>query len=603
MVVQDASRISAEKRLEVPGQPANLFTVTELPSAEKKSGMHRRLAAWEATAHRLLHRLHLDRIRLKILVFALVATLVPTVTMSYHSYSMNREHVNAKISEELRNASTQSAREFNLWLKERFYETRVFSSSYEVTENVEQLGHSRDPGRRSPEATRRLTDYLASVRSKFPDYDGLSVLDLDGDRLVPRDGEALNDRLPRDWVRQIQADANVIGEAYRDANSDKPAMLIAVPIKSASGRLLGAMAGRLNFDSIERLLKVFVVGQTGRLHLVDRDGRLIISSAPPPVTPLAMRLPAAATASLTANGEAIASYADYLGEAVIGTMRPVSALGWTVVAEISRGEAYGRVSRQRNISLLMLGGLVVAVGFAAYVLALTVVRPLERLTAGAKQVGAGDFKIDVPVLDYGEVGYLTRTFNTMVTSLREGREELAAINVALETLSVTDGLTGLFNHKHLMETLGSEVARAERHKHPLSILMIDVDHFKQYNDRFGHQTGDKLLADIAALFKQTTRSIDYAARYGGDEFLLLLHEVGADDAMELANRVRSSVAAAAFGASDYKVTVSIGVASYPEHGETAEAVIAAADAGLYKAKRGGRNETVLATGDGARDQR
>jgi len=207
------------------------------------------------------------------------------------------------------------------------------------------------------------------------------------------------------------------------------------------------------------------------------------------------------------------------------------------------------------------------------------------------------------VLDYGEVGYLTRAFNTMVTQLREGREKLAAINVALETLSVTDGLTGLFNHKHLMQTLQTELARAQRHKHPLSVLMVDVDHFKQYNDRFGHQMGDKLLADVAALFKRTTRSIDYAARYGGDEFLLLLHEVASADALMLADRVRRAVAATKFGPGDHKVTVSIGVASYPEHGETAEAIIASADAGLYKAKRSGRNETVLAAEDDARRQR
>jgi diguanylate cyclase (GGDEF)-like protein len=207
------------------------------------------------------------------------------------------------------------------------------------------------------------------------------------------------------------------------------------------------------------------------------------------------------------------------------------------------------------------------------------------------------------VLDYGEVGYLTRAFNTMDTQLRDSREELAAINVALETLSVTDGLTGLFNHKHLIQTLETELARAQRHKHPLSVLMIDVDHFKQYNDQFGHQLGDKLLADIAALFKRTTRSIDYVARYGGDEFLLLLHEVASADALLLADRVRDAVAAAAFGPGDHKVTVSIGVASYPEHGETAEAVIASADAGLYRAKRSGRNEVVLASGGDARTQR
>jgi diguanylate cyclase (GGDEF)-like protein len=564
---------------------------------------HRRLAAWEAAAHRLLHRVHLDRIRLKILVFALVATLVPTLTMSYHSYSMNREHVNAKIAEELRNASTQTAREFNLWLKERFYETRVFSSSYEVTENLEELERSRDPGRRSPEAGRRLTEFLASVRAKFPDYEELCVLDLDGRRLAPVDGEALRARLPAAWMKQIGRDENVIGEAYRDARRDKPAVVIAVPIKAASGRLLGAMAGKLNFDTLERLLVTFAVGQAGRLHLVDRHGRFLVSSAPTGAGALATRLPVAASRDLASAGEATASYADVHGEAVVGTMRPVSALGWTMVAEIARAEAYARVSRQRNVTLVMLVGLMIAVGLAAYVLALSVVRPLERLTAGAKQVGAGDFDVQVPVLDYGEVGYLTRTFNTMVSRLREGREELAAINVALETLSVTDGLTGLFNHKHLMETLGKEVSRAQRHKHPLSVLMIDVDHFKEYNDRFGHRTGDALLAEVAAVFKRTTRSIDYAARYGGDEFLLLLHEVACDDAMELADRVRGAVAGAAFGTGERSVTVSIGVASYPEHGETAEAVLAAADAALYRAKRRGRNETVRARAGDSRVQR
>ena len=576
--------------------------VSALPSPETKGGLHRRLAAWEAGAHRLLHRLRLDRIRIKLLVFALLATLVPTLTMSYLSYSMNREYVNAKFSEELRNASTQTTREFNLWLKERFYETRVFSASYEVTENLEQLGRGRDAGRPTSEATRRLTEYLASVRAKFTDYDDLCVIGLDGERLVPADGEALRARLPREWVKQIRADGNVVGDAYSDAARDKPVMLIAVPITAANGRLLGAMVGKLNFASIETIVQGFAVGQTGRVHIVDRHRRVIVSSAPAGSPALATRVPEDATTKLLDSGDATV-YEDHRGQPVIGSMRPVSVTGWTVVAEIAREEAYARVVRQRNVALVTLAGLVIVIGFVAYVLALTVARPLERLTAGATQVGDGDFNVHVPVLDYGEVGYLTRAFNKMVTHLREGREELAAINVALETLSVTDGLTGLFNHKHLMQTLETEVARAQRHKHPLSVLMIDVDHFKQYNDRFGHQMGDKLLADIAVLFKRTTRSIDYAARYGGDEFLLLLHEVASADALMLADRVRSAVAETTFGPGDHRVTVSIGVASYPEHGETAEAVIAAADAGLYRAKRGGRNEIVLASGGDALAQR
>ena len=550
--------------------------------------MGRWLGTWENTAHRVLHRFRLDRIRVKILVFAVLATLVPSVTMSWHSYWRNREYVNEKISEELRNASTQTAREFNLWLKERFYETRVFSSSYEITENLELFARARAPGRPSAEPVRRLAAYLASVRAKFADYDQIAVLDLGGQSLVPGDPNVAA-RLPSDWVKQVRADANVVSEAYRDDGKNKPVMLIAVPIKAANGRLLGAMAGKLNFDSVEKILKDFSIGQTGNVHLIDKTGRVIVSSRPSGGAAVAARLPAPATNSLLARSETTVAYSNDRGAAVVGTLRPVSALGWAVVAEVTRHEVYGRVSRERNVMFFVLAGVVILVGLAAYVLALTVVRPLDRLTAGAKRVGAGNFDVELPVLDYGEVGYLTRAFNTMVSRLRDMNEEL-------KTLSITDGLTGLFTQKHLLDTLGTELARAQRFKHPLAVLMIDVDHFKQYNDGFGHQQGDRLLIDMTQLFKSATRSIDYAARYGGDEFVLVLHEVSPADAVQLAERVRKGVAAATFHPR-HKVTISVGVAGFPDHGATAPSLIAAADAALYEAKRQGRNKTVVARGE------
>jgi diguanylate cyclase (GGDEF)-like protein len=186
----------------------------------------------------------------------------------------------------------------------------------------------------------------------------------------------------------------------------------------------------------------------------------------------------------------------------------------------------------------------------------------------------------------------------MVARLREGRDELAAINVALgemnrelKRLSVTDSLTGLYNHGHLLDTLQLEVERARRLKHFFSIMMIDVDNFKQYNDSLGHPAGDKLLNEIGQLIKASIRSIDYAARYGGDEFLVLLHEVGPEGARRLAERIRSSLATKPWNQGPDQVTLSLGVASFPEHGDNPDALIAGADAALYEAKRRGRNQT------------
>jgi diguanylate cyclase (GGDEF)-like protein len=251
-------------------------------------------------------------------------------------------------------------------------------------------------------------------------------------------------------------------------------------------------------------------------------------------------------------------------------------------------------------------GLFLAIGLAAYILGLTIVRPLDRLTHGAAKVAAGDLEVKLPVVSRGEVGYLTEAFNNMVSRLRQGQEELATINgmlteknKELQVLSITDSLTGLHNRKHFMEVLANEVARARRNKNPFSVMMIDTDHFKKYNDTFGHQVGDALLKKIGVIFMESLRNVDYPSRYGGDEFIVLLPEVEKEKAFEVAERIRGLVAAKTLSRDTNRVavTVSIGVAAFPEHGDTPEAIIASADGALYHAKRNGRNRVVLASSD------
>jgi diguanylate cyclase (GGDEF)-like protein len=296
-------------------------------------------------------------------------------------------------------------------------------------------------------------------------------------------------------------------------------------------------------------------------------------------------------------------YPDSHGNEVIGVLKRLSQVDWGVVAQIGKEEVYVQTVRIRVLTLAICLGLLLAIGLAAYILGLTIVRPLDRLTHGAAKVAAGDLEVNLPVVSHSEVGYLTETFNNMVARLRQDQEELAAINQTLteknkglQTLSITDGLTGLHNRKHFMEVLASEVERARRNKHPFSVMMIDTDHFKNYNDTLGHQAGDALLRRIGVIFTESLRSIDSAARYGGDEFIILLPEARNERALEVAERIRGMVTTEALNSASEKtaVTVSIGVAAFPEHGETPEAIIASADNALYRAKRSGRNQVVLA---------
>ena len=182
--------------------------------------------------------------------------------------------------------------------------------------------------------------------------------------------------------------------------------------------------------------------------------------------------------------------------------------------------------------------------------------------------------------------------------------EMAAMSIAglnlrarLEYQSIRDGLTSLFN-RHFMEiSLNRELCRAARNHSDLAVLMLDIDHFKQFNDTFGHEAGDAILREVAEIFMQTVRVEDIACRYGGEEFVIILPETPLDVALERAESIRARVRemrSRSHQTTLREVTVSIGVAMYPESGGTLEELLRAADRALYAAKHRGRNQIVLA---------
>jgi diguanylate cyclase (GGDEF)-like protein len=254
--------------------------------------------------------------------------------------------------------------------------------------------------------------------------------------------------------------------------------------------------------------------------------------------------------------------------------------------------------------LTLIAGVLLAIGLAAYLLGLTIVRPLGRLTQGATRVAGGDLDVNLPIDGRSEVSYMTEVFNDMVARLRRFRDENAAINhqllernEELRRLSITDSLTGLYNRTQLPEVLARELARSQRHERRFSILMIDIDHFKRFNDAHGHQAGDELLRQFAEILKGSIRACDFAARFGGEEFLVLLTETDPEGAFRLAESLRGS-AEALRPHGEARFTISIGVASYPQNGDDVESLIRQADDALYDSKRMGRNLVVAASGGG-----
>jgi diguanylate cyclase (GGDEF)-like protein/PAS domain S-box-containing protein len=177
---------------------------------------------------------------------------------------------------------------------------------------------------------------------------------------------------------------------------------------------------------------------------------------------------------------------------------------------------------------------------------------------------------------------------------------LASINLreTLRDQSIRDPLTGLFNRRFMQECLDRELLRAKRKNHPLTILFLDLDHFKKFNDTFGHEAGDLVLKSMAEIFRQYFRGDDVVCRYGGEEFAVILPESTAKDAVERANELRKDSKKLQLkhqGRTLDPVSVSMGVASFPEHGSTAEELLRVADQGLYQSKADGRDRVTVAT--------
>jgi diguanylate cyclase (GGDEF)-like protein len=160
-----------------------------------------------------------------------------------------------------------------------------------------------------------------------------------------------------------------------------------------------------------------------------------------------------------------------------------------------------------------------------------------------------------------------------------------------------DGLTGLYNHRYFQENLSSELLRAQRFRYPVSLLMIDVDHFKNYNDKYSHPQGDSLLKEITRITKNTIRAYDIPTRYGGEEFAVILPYSDQEQALRVAERIKKNVWAQKFPGKEardqVRVTVSIGVAAYPLNAKTKTELVGRADQALYLAKSEGRNKVCL----------
>jgi len=542
------------------------------------------------------HKITTFGIRNRILIFALVATLIPSLSLGWAFYTQTQKLLQENVELELHSIINRAQREAGLWFKENTVNMRVFSNSFVISENLEQftnLNQREESNTTEQMATpiAILREYLMLVQSQFQEYKQLLLLDDTGKIITQSSKNNTPFALPDNWEEQLAQHKMIIGETDANGASTEATFLLAIPVFSHKQVFLGLLATEASLNGLQSVMKSVAISQSTKLSLLHRDGSILGSTIQADTTEITTLLGNNSLKELYANPMKFSTYMSGNDKKVVGVVALLPHLSWGILMEKDYDLVFAEVLKLKNITLIIIATLLSFTGIAAFFLSYSILSPLKQLIKGAMQVADGDLNVKLPVKNKDELGFTISVFNDMVVRLRKNHDEL-------EILATVDSLTGLTNRNHLMDTLALHIKRYARHRIPFSILMADLDHFKQVNDNYGHLAGDAVLRRVGKIFDETLRSIDTAGRYGGEEFLIILDNTGEQEAEQTAERIRKTVEESRItrDGKTIQVTISFGVATICDMINMDEGqLIGMADKALYEAKQQGRNRIVVST--------
>ena len=504
-------------------------------------------------------------IRAKVFALVILSALLPTILVGTSSYWTARRALGEKLSDQLNTKASLASARVSEWLSERRNDAMVFASSSTVVANLERGSNGRLLG-----GSPLIGSYLEEVRGRYRVYSLLAVLDADRKTVA-------SSRSPEESA-SLPEDRSSVNYAFVDWNNAGQARFwLQTPIAGAEGKTVGFLVVASDFDTLrEELSQDSPIDRM----VLSVGGRAVFAYPGP--------LASDSTPKLAPEEGTLTEFRDATGARILAAARAIDGLDgepMVLVVASDRKTAFAAVT-DLGRSIVLLSFLVAVVVIAlAYGLVVSLTDPLEKLTGGARAVSRGDYSQELPISTQDEIGDLTKVFNQMTSALKRSHE-------GLERLSATDELTKLGNRRQFRKALDEELARAEKTGVGFAVVLIDLDHFKSYNDRLGHVRGDALLERVGAYLLQAIDSPAIAARYGGEEFVLILPKTGVEEAAAQAEWIRVGFFEA--HGEEEEVTLSLGVAAWPRDGRAALAIIDAADRALYDAKNSGRNRVVVA---------
>lgn len=482
----------------------------------------------------------------------------------------------------------------DLLLRNALDTNRIYASKLALTTNAllndlhryltysadELADMERHPERMAAE-TRRLEQQLGHFNSSF-------VASPEGKVLAVSSSypQLLGHQLVSDAVKEALATRqSTISEPFKASNG-RWQILYTQPIFSRDYRYLGFIAGSLYLHEdnvLDRLLDQHFYRDDSFLYVIDRQGTLIYH---PDRTQLGKPAPDNETFASARRGETgERRFIDSEGRDMLAGYAPVPSTGWSIIAQrpvastlLPLGDLLMATARN-TLPLLLLSVALI------WLLSRWIAHPLEQMASIAKRMQDPDSADRIRAVHswYFEAAQLRRALLTGLASFHHKLSDLRRENT-------TDTLTGLLNRRGMDEALallGTEGT-------PVAIVAIDIDHFKRINDRYGHAAGDQALQALAGVMREGSRSGDVLARLGGEEFIMLLPGASMAAAIAIAQRLRARLASPAATPLPAPITISVGVAHYPEQGATLETVFERADQALYYAKNHGRDSVCAA---------
>ena len=574
---------------------------------------------------KLLNRLHAVEDRLTVQTQIAAAAAIMSVllvgALACGAALVSYRNTAALVNSSLATVAATTSGRLDRFMAERQQEMNLFS----------QLQPLQKLWRDDPAELRRA---LEQLQSTFADLAWIGFANVDG-KVVAATGGLLEGAsvAARPWFKEgLQRlaigdvhEAVLLASLLAQRENGEPYRFVdlAFPVRDTNGKLLGVLGGHLNWDWASQLIRDVEAndGDTDtRLSIVDKNGVVLIGPDKGTTRYSGEQL----AGILGERKGAFAEDAD--GQRVLTAFyvgrghREYQGLNWIVTASQPADIALAASISSAKI-ILGIGAVTALIGLGlAVAMSRRIARPIIAITTEADRIGraAGPTML-ARQSGSVEVVQLTRALRSLLRRIgfaeeRTREAELRASEnaqqfqhdlVKLQKMADTDFLTGLMNRRAFLAVADDAVEFCRRYQRNMATLMIDIDHFKKINDTHGHAAGDDAIKKIAEIIGQSIRTTDKAARFGGEEFVVLLREIDQETAMLLAERIRASIeqTTISHGETSFPATVSIGVAINAEGDRDVQDMIERADQGLYVAKKTGRNRTFLMPVAEGRDAR